>query len=91
MATAKRLALFLDEAKAQGLIEFDDSMEAASQFLSLVRGELPLRVVLGLTVDTEETVHRQIESGLAFFLQACRSIGLGTPEHQTSTRSDQPM
>jgi AcrR family transcriptional regulator len=73
MATAKRLALFLDDAKAQGLIEFEDSMEAASQFLSLVRGELPLRVVLGLTGDTKETVHRQIETGLAFFLRACRS------------------
>jgi len=48
-------------------------METASQFLSLVRGELPLRVVLGLTGDAEETVHRQIEAGLAFFLKACRS------------------
>jgi TetR/AcrR family transcriptional regulator, mexJK operon transcriptional repressor len=73
LATAKRLALFLEEAKAHGLIDFEDSMETASQFLSLVRGELPLRVVLGLTGDAEETVHRQIEAGLAFFLKACRS------------------
>lgn len=71
-ATTRRLAHFLDEAKAQGLIDFDDAMTAATQFLSLVRGELPLRVVLGLADVTDEAMNREIESGLAFFLRACR-------------------
>jgi TetR/AcrR family transcriptional regulator, mexJK operon transcriptional repressor len=72
VARTRRLAQFLEKAKAQGLLEFDDAVETAGQFLSLVRGELPLRVVLGLTDIPEETIDRQIDAGLKFFLKACR-------------------
>jgi AcrR family transcriptional regulator len=72
LATTRRLAQFLDEAKAKGLLEFDDSMMTATQFLSLIRGESPLRTVLGMSDATQETIDREIESGLALFLKACR-------------------
>jgi len=70
-ATIRRLARFLDEARADGLLQFEDSAVAATQFLSLVRGELPLRVVLGLVGLAKATIDRDIEAGLAFFLKAC--------------------
>lgn len=72
MATIRRLAQFLDEARRAKLLEFDDPMDAAKQFLSLVRGELPLRVVLGLADVTEEAIDREMETGLTFFLRACQ-------------------
>jgi TetR/AcrR family transcriptional repressor of mexJK operon len=70
----KRLAQFLDEAKAKGLLEFDDSIMTATQFLSLVRGEHPLRTVLGMGDTNEQTLDLEIESGLALFLKACRPL-----------------
>ncbi|KJC56248.1 transcriptional regulator [Bradyrhizobium sp. LTSPM299] len=75
-ATIRRLAQFLENAKVDHLLEFDDSMEAAKQFLSLVRGELPLRIVLGLNDFTEETIEREIEAGVTFFLKACQPASL---------------
>jgi TetR/AcrR family transcriptional regulator, mexJK operon transcriptional repressor len=71
-ATIRRLSEFLERAKAKKLLEFDDSMEAAKQFLCLVRGELPLLIVLGLSNLTEATIEQEIESGLNFFLKACQ-------------------
>jgi TetR/AcrR family transcriptional regulator, mexJK operon transcriptional repressor len=71
-ATIRRLAQFLESAKAENFLEFEDSMEAAKQFLSLVRGELPLLIVLGLSNLTEATIEQEIESGLKFFLKACQ-------------------
>jgi AcrR family transcriptional regulator len=72
-ATTRRLSIFLDEAKAKKLLEFDYPVEAAKQFLSLVRGELPLRIVLGLSDITEQEIEQEIEAGLKFFLKACRA------------------
>jgi len=72
LAMIRRLARFLDEAKANGLLEFDDSIMTATQFLSLVRGEHPLRTVLGIGDANEQTLDLEIESGLALFLRACR-------------------
>jgi TetR/AcrR family transcriptional regulator, mexJK operon transcriptional repressor len=71
-ATTRRLAVFLDQARAKKLLEFDDPVEAARQFLSLVRGELPLRIVLGLSDITEQAIEQEIEAGLKFFLKACQ-------------------
>jgi TetR/AcrR family transcriptional regulator, mexJK operon transcriptional repressor len=70
--TVRRLAQFLERAKAENLLKFEDAMEAAKQFLSLVRGELPLLIVLGLSNLTEATIEQEIESGLKFFLKACQ-------------------
>jgi TetR/AcrR family transcriptional repressor of mexJK operon len=74
LATIRRLARFLDEAKAKGLLEFEDSIMAATQFLSLIRGERPLRTVLGIADANEQTLDMEIESGLALFLKACRPV-----------------
>jgi AcrR family transcriptional regulator len=71
-ATIQRLSGFLDEARANKLLEFDDPMEAAKQFLSLIRGELPLMIVLGLSDLTEKAIEEGIEAGLKFFLKACQ-------------------
>jgi AcrR family transcriptional regulator len=72
IATIRRLAKFLDEAKARGLLEFEDSVMAATQFLSLIRGERPLRTVLGISDANEQTLDLEIESGLKLFLKACQ-------------------
>lgn len=72
LATIRRLAKFLDEAKARGLLEFEDSVMAATQFLSLIRGERPLRTVLGISDANEQTLDLEIESGLKLFLKACQ-------------------
>ena len=74
LATIRRLAQFLDEAKAKDLLEFEDSIMAATQFLSLIRGERPLRTVLGIGDANEQTLDLEIESGLALFLKACRPL-----------------
>jgi TetR/AcrR family transcriptional regulator, mexJK operon transcriptional repressor len=71
-ATIRRLAGLLDEAKAKGWLEFEDSITAATQFLSLVRGERPLLTVLGIAGDDQSDFDREIESGLQLFLRACR-------------------
>jgi len=74
-ATIRRLSQFLEEARAAKLLEFDDSIGAAKQFLSLVRGELPLLIVLGLNELTEGMIEQEIEAGLNFFLKACQPRG----------------
>jgi len=74
LATIKRLARFLDEAKAKGLLEFDDAITAATQFLSLVRGERPLLTVLGIADPDPGALDREIESGVELFLKACRPV-----------------
>ena len=55
-ASSRRLAGLLDEAKAKGWLEFEDSITAATQFLSLVRGERPLLTVLGIAGNAVENV-----------------------------------
>jgi AcrR family transcriptional regulator len=72
LAITIRLAQFLDEAKAKGLLNFEDSMMTATQFLSLIRGESPLRTMLGMTDAKQETIDLEIESGLQLFLKACQ-------------------
>ena len=74
IATIRRLAQFLDEAKAKDLLEFEDSIMAATQFLSLIRGERPLRTVLGIGDANEQTLDLEIKSGLELFLKACGPI-----------------
>jgi AcrR family transcriptional regulator len=68
-ATIRRLAGMLEEAKAQALLDFDDSILAATQFLSLIRGEIPLRTVLCMNDIDETSIDADIESGLKLFLK----------------------
>ncbi|HLG83102.1 MAG TPA: TetR/AcrR family transcriptional regulator [Bradyrhizobium sp.] len=75
LATIRRLARFLEEARAQRLLEFDDAVVSATQFLSLVRGERPLLTVLGIVDRSSEAIDQEIEAGVQLFLRACRPTG----------------
>jgi TetR/AcrR family transcriptional regulator, mexJK operon transcriptional repressor len=66
----RRVAAFLEEAKARGLLDFPDACIAAMQLGSLVRGELPLCTALGLGQPSEEEIAEVIDSGLNVFLRA---------------------
>jgi AcrR family transcriptional regulator len=70
MATTRRVAQFLLDARELGLISFPDAMTSASQFLSLVRGDLPLQTCLGIQQLTNDNVENDIEAGLATFMKA---------------------
>jgi TetR/AcrR family transcriptional regulator, mexJK operon transcriptional repressor len=64
------VAGYLDEAKAKGLLAFDDSQMAAEQLLHLTVSDLPMRVMLGLELRSEAEYQRVMDSGLAVFLKA---------------------
>lgn len=64
------VAASLDEAKARGLLDFDDANMAAEQLLHLTVSDLPMRVALGLELRSEAEYERVMESGLAVFLKA---------------------
>ncbi len=70
LATTRRLAQFLLDARQAGFIEFDDAMIAASQFLSLIRGDLPLLAMLSLEIASSAEREVEIEAGLRTFLRA---------------------
>lgn len=70
MATIRKVAELLLEAKAIGLLAFHDPMITATQFLSLVRGDLPLRTVLGIAQLTSDNIDQEIEAGIAAFIRA---------------------
>lgn len=70
LATTRRLAQFLLDAREAGLIEVDDAMMAASQFLSLIRGDLPLLAVLSLEITSSAEREAEIEAGLKTFMRA---------------------
>jgi AcrR family transcriptional regulator len=69
-ATIERLAGLLDEAKAKGLLDFKDSTVAATQFLSLIRGELPLLTMLCMNDADAKSIEADIDAGLKLFLKA---------------------
>lgn len=64
------VAAYLDEAKAKGLLAFDDSQMAAEQLLHLTVSDLPMRVALGLELRSEAEYERVMEAGLTVFLKA---------------------
>jgi len=69
-ADASRLAGLMEEARRRGLLDIIDANLAARQFLSLVRGDLPMENFLALPAPTEAEISKTIEDGLAFFLKA---------------------
>jgi AcrR family transcriptional regulator len=71
-ADAARLAGLMEEARVRNLLDIADANLAARQFLSLVRGDLPMENFLGLPAPTEAEISKTIEDGLAFFLRAYR-------------------
>ena len=70
-----RVAALLEEAKDRGLLTFSDATEAASHFLSLVRGDLPLHTALGLEPGAEASVNAMVDAGIDAFLRAYRREG----------------
>jgi TetR/AcrR family transcriptional repressor of mexJK operon len=69
-ADAARLTGLMDEARRRNLLDIADANLAARQFLSLVRGDLPMENALGLPAPTEFEIGKTIEDGLTFFLRA---------------------
>lgn len=65
-----QVAAFLDAAVAQDLLVIPDVDLAATQFLALVRGELPLNLSLSLGAPSKKEVNALVEGGLRVFLAA---------------------
>jgi AcrR family transcriptional regulator len=72
LSLTRRVALLLIEARSAGLLSFRDATVTATQFLSLIRGDLPLKAVLGIQDLTNDTSEAEIEAGIATFLRAYR-------------------
>ncbi|HEY8261327.1 MAG TPA: TetR/AcrR family transcriptional regulator [Methylosinus sp.] len=64
------VAAYLDQAKARGLLSFEDATLAADQLLSLVLSDLPFRVALGLELRDETEAERFMQAGVDVFLKA---------------------
>lgn len=64
------VAAYLEQAKAKGLLAFDDADLAADQLLNLVLSDLPFRVALGLDLRDEAEAERIMQAGIAVFLKA---------------------
>jgi TetR/AcrR family transcriptional regulator, mexJK operon transcriptional repressor len=69
-AVLEFVAAYLTEAKARGLLQFDDANIAAEQLLNLAVADLPLRVALGLELRSEAEYEKIMQSGIAVFLKA---------------------
>jgi len=65
-----RCAELLTTARENGLLDFRDADLAATQFLSLVRGDLPLHSALGVRAQFSDAVERTIDAGIDVFLRA---------------------
>lgn len=68
------VAAYLEDAKAKGLLDFEDADLAADQLLNLALSDLPFRVALGLELRSEAEYEKIMEAGIAVFLKA-----YGTP------------
>lgn len=69
-AVTERLAEFLADAHRKGQLVVPEPRLAASQFLSLVRGDLDIRGLLLPAIRPSETdIGAQIEAGIDLFLQ----------------------
>ncbi len=79
MATTRELAQFLLKARDAGYIAFDDAMTCASQFLSLIRGDLPLLAILSLEDATSHRIEADIDAGLRTFMRAYGVAGTNPP------------
>jgi AcrR family transcriptional regulator len=65
-----RCAGLLTNARDNGLLDISDPKLAATQFLSLVRGDLPLHAALGLREPFGDSVEAMIDAGIDVFLRA---------------------
>jgi len=66
-----RLTEFFSQAKERGLLDVDEPGVAAKQFMSLVKGNLHFKRMLGLLPDTtQEEINREVEGAVDMFLRA---------------------
>jgi AcrR family transcriptional regulator len=74
-AMERQVSKVLKEGVSNRILQIDDLELAASQFLSLVVGTLPLRAMLSSKPPSFESWTKTIESGLSIFLAAyaCRA------------------
>ncbi|PWB83158.1 MAG: TetR/AcrR family transcriptional regulator [Methylocystaceae bacterium] len=81
------VARFLEEAKARGLLAFDDANLAADQLMNLILSDMPFRVALGLEPRGEAEAEKIMEAGIAVFLKAYGTAAvtqsaLAPPRHE---------
>lgn len=68
---------YLVEASARGEVRLRDPHVAAEQYVSMIRGEVHLRALLGLQPAlTPAEKRRHVEACVATFLDACRPRGV---------------
>lgn len=63
-----KVARFLDAANRRKLLRVPDAELAATQFLALIRGDLPMNAMLALGEPTRGEIERQIDGALQLFL-----------------------
>ena len=73
------LAAYLEHAAARGEIELADSALAAKQFLGLIKSDVHIKSLLGLTPPSSEELDRVVEQAVEFFLRAY------APDHLSET------
>lgn len=66
----ERFAALLDARRAAGELDIDDTMLAASQFFSLLRGEPHARLVFGCGRDDQGTAKAHVDACVDMFLRA---------------------
>ncbi|BAM91195.1 TetR family transcriptional regulator [Bradyrhizobium oligotrophicum S58] len=64
------VAAFLRAAEVQGLLDVPDARLAATQFLTLIQGRLPLTWALSMKAPSPAVSRAQIEGGIKVFIAA---------------------
>jgi AcrR family transcriptional regulator len=72
-----RCGELLTTARENGLLEFEDAEMAAMQFLTLVRGDLPIYSALGVRLRFSDSVETVLDAGIEIFL---RAYGKASPQ-----------
>ncbi|WP_315719048.1 MULTISPECIES: TetR/AcrR family transcriptional regulator [unclassified Bradyrhizobium] len=80
------VAAFLRAAEAQGLIDVPNARLAATQFLTLIQGRLPLTWALSMKAPSAAVYRAQIEGGIKVFIAAYGRTGAG-PKRRTGAVS----
>ncbi len=80
------VAAFLRAAEAQGLIDVPNARLAATQFLTLIQGRLPLTWALSMKAPSAAVYRAQIEGGIKVFTAAYGRTGAG-PKRRTGAVS----
>jgi TetR/AcrR family transcriptional repressor of mexJK operon len=68
-ANQDRVSEFLDEVERRGLLHFSDTRMAATQLVSLIRGELHLYAILDLPPPSKKEVDAMLDSSIDLFLR----------------------